>query len=133
MALSISWILIFVRRFGRCLKFYQKGLGLRLVRVYKGKAHPRWAEFQAGKVRLALHAGYNGQDHRAGRPVIIKFRVKNLHSTAHRITQYGGQIKKQIRRIDFRPAERELVYQAVFSDPDGNEFELEQLIKQFRK
>ncbi len=43
-------IILFVRRFEPCLKFYQRALHLRLLRIYEGKNHPAWAELLAGEL-----------------------------------------------------------------------------------
>ncbi len=124
-------IILFVRRFEPCLKFYQRALHLRLLRIYEGKNHPAWAELQAGEIRLCLHAGYEGPPYRQGRPVAIHFDVTDIHRTVGKVTQYGGTVKRAPRKFDFRPAELQVAYQATFRDPDGNEFEAIQVVEEF--
>ena len=123
--------IIFVRRFERCLRFYQRAFDLKLVRLYKEKEHPRWAEFQLGDMRLALHAGYRGRPYRGRNPLAIHFRVKNIEQTVERIKRYGGKVIVPPREIDFRPAELAIAREGVFADPDGNEFDFQQLIREF--
>ncbi len=125
-------ILIFVHRFDECFQFYRKVFGLKLVRLYRGKQHPPWAEFQIGEARLALHGDYNGPPLKICEPLALHFDVKDIRRTMARIKRYGGKVKRGPRRIDFRPAELQVVYAATFTDPDGNEFDLHQVLKRFR-
>ncbi|MFQ5950871.1 MAG: VOC family protein [Candidatus Geothermarchaeales archaeon] len=131
MSVRLTPIIIFVRRFERCLEFYREVFDLTPVRIYRGKEHPPWAEFQVGDIRLALHGGYRGVQHEQGRPVALHFEVKDIRKTVEKINRYGGQVKEPPRKLDFRPVELMIVYDATFADPDGNEFEVQQLLEEF--
>ncbi|MGH2404434.1 MAG: VOC family protein [bacterium] len=124
-------IIILVRDFDRCLEFYQKALELNIVRLYRGDEHPLWAELQVGDIRLALHAGYDGPPHQQNEPIAIHFEVDDINHTIERVRAHGGSVKRPPRRVDFRPAELQVAYQAVVVDPDGNEFELLQELERF--
>ena len=131
MPARLTPIIILVRDFDRCLEFYQNALELNLVRLYRGDEHPLWAELQVGDIRLALHAGYKGQAHRQNEPIALHFEVDDINKTIERVRVYGGSVKRPPRRVDFRPAELQIAYQAVVTDPDGNEFELLQELERF--
>lgn len=131
MPVRLTPIILLVRDFDRCLEFYQKALQLPLVRVYRGDEHPLWAELQVGDIRLALHAGYDGPLHRQNEPIAIHFEVDDIYKTIERVEFYGGRVKRAPRRVDFRPAELQVAYQAVVTDPDGNEFEVLQEVQRF--
>ena len=133
MPVKLTPVILFVRYFDRCLKFYEKVFGLELKRLYRGKGHPPWAEFQVGDIRFALHAGYKGPAFRQWRPLALHFDVKDIRRTLAKIKRYGGKIKQPIRKLDFRPEELQLAYAAAFADPDGNVFEVQQVLKKFRK
>ncbi len=130
---KLTPILIFVSRFDECFQFYRKAFGLKVVRMYRGKQHPPWAEFQIGEARLALHGDYNGPPLKICEPLALHFDVRDIRKTIARIKRYGGSVKRGPRKIDFRPAELQVVYAATFADPDGNEFDLHQVLKRFRK
>jgi predicted enzyme related to lactoylglutathione lyase len=130
MSVRLTPIIIFVRDFDRCLEFYQKAFELEVARLYRRPEDP-WAELQVGEIRLALHGGYQGPPYRTGRPVAIHFEVKDIHQTVGRIKQYGGGVKRPPKMFDARPAELQVGYQAHFTDPDGNEFEVLQVLEQF--
>lgn len=131
MAVSLTPIILFVRRFERCFTFYQKAFGFKVLRLYRGRNHPRWAEFQAGEIRLCLHGGYRGPRFRQGRSVAIHFDVKDIGRTVGKITRYGGRIRRPPKRYDYRPAELQVAYAATFADPDGNVFEVQQVVQEF--
>jgi predicted enzyme related to lactoylglutathione lyase len=131
MAARLTPIIIFVNRFERCFTFYQKVFGLKVLRIYRGAGHPRWAELQAGDIRLCLHGKYRGLRFRQGRPVAIHFDVKDIRSTAKKITRWGGRIRRPPTKYDYRPTELQVAYAATFVDPDGNIFEVQQVIEEF--
>lgn len=128
---KIPALVLFVRRFERCLKFYQKALGLNPIRIYRGKDHPRWAELEGGGLTLALHAGHKGLSLKSADPLAVQFLVKDVQKTLTKVKEYGGSVKQPSRRIDFRPAELRLVYEATIADPDGNEVEIQQVIREY--
>lgn len=102
MTVKLTPILLFVTRFDRCSTFYRRAFGLRPTRLYKGKGHPPWAEFQVGEMRLALHGGYRGPRYRPGQPVALHFSVSNIHATIRKIRRYGGSVETP-RIVDYRP------------------------------
>lgn len=130
MPIRLTPIIVFVRDFDRCLEFYQKAFGLEVVRLYRRQKEP-WAELQVGDIRLALHGGYEGPSFHTGRPVAIHFEVKDIHQTVERIKEYGGGVSRPPKMFDARPAELQVGYHAHFLDPDGNEFEVLQVLEQF--
>ncbi len=129
--MRLTPIIFFVRRFEQCLKFYQKVFNLTLLRIYTGKDHPACAELQAGETRLCLHANYKGPQYHQGRPMAIHFDVNDIHRTVDKIKRYGGTVKRQPRKYDYRPAELQVAYAATFADPDGNQFEAQQVLEEF--
>ncbi len=130
---KIPALVLFVRGFERCLEFYQKALDLRLTRFYRGKAHPSWAELEGGGLTIALHAGHKGPSLKSANPLAVQFLVKDVQKTLKKVEQYGGTVKRPSRKIDFRPAELRLVYEATIADPDGNEVEIQQVIREYRE
>lgn len=130
MPVRLTPIIVFVLDFDRCLEFYQKAFGLEVVRLYRRQKEP-WAELQAGEIRLALHGGYEGPSYQTGRPVAIHFEVEDINRTVERIMEYGGTVKQAPKVFDARPAELQRISQAHFTDPDGNEFEVLQVLEQF--
>ncbi len=126
-------VIIFVRHFERCLTFYQKVFRLRVLRIYKEKLHPPWAELQLGDIRFCLHGAYRGPRYRQGRPVAMHFEVQDIQRTVGKIKRFGGRVKHGPKRFDFRPAELQIAYQATFADPDGNEFEVLQVLEEFEE
>jgi predicted enzyme related to lactoylglutathione lyase len=132
MGARLTPVILFVRDFDRCLDFYGDVLALPPVRVYRGPDHPPWAEFEVGAVRLALHGGYRGAERYApGRPLTLHFDVDDIQATIERIKRAGGTVKEPAREYDFRPVELERVYATSFTDPEGNEFELQQVLEVF--
>lgn len=123
-------IILFVDRFERCLTFYQKVFGLKLLRVYRGADHPRWAELDVGGIRLCLHGKYKGPKYRPGKPLTLHFDVQNIRETLKRVRKYGGKVVAAPKKYDFFP-ERQIAYAASFKDPDGNTFEVQQVLKDY--
>ena len=82
---------------------------------------------------MALHGDYHGPTLKICEPLALHFEVKDIRATITRIKRYGGRVKRGPRKIDFRPAELQIVYAATFADPDGNEFDLHQVVKRFRE
>ncbi len=131
MASEIPALVLFVRRFERCLEFYQEVLDLRVKRIYRGRAHPRWAELEGGGLAIALHAGYKGSSLKEANPLAVQFLVRDARKTLIRVKEHGGRVQRPLRRIDFRPAELRLVYEATVEDPDGNEVAIQQVLKDY--
>ncbi len=133
MTRKIPSLVLFVNHFGPCLEFYRDGLGLQLTRLYRGKGHPRWAELEGGGLTIALHAGYKGTSLKSANPAAVQFLVKDIKKTLDSVELHGGRVRRPPREIDFRPAELRLVYEATVADPDGNEVEVQQVIREYRE
>lgn len=131
MTSKIPSLVLFVNHFGPCLEFYREGLGLKPTRMYRGKGHPRWAELEGGGITVALHAGYKGAGLKSADPLAVQFLVKDIKKTLSSVERHGGSIMRPSRKIDFRPAELRLVYEATVADPDGNEVVLQQVIREY--
>lgn len=127
MPVKLNPVIIYTRRFERCLEFYRKAFNLKPVRIYRGKRHPRWAQFRLGNTMFALHAGYRGLPYR-GDPIWMHFEVNKIQAILEKITRYGGIVKDPLRKVERFP-EGWLVYTAGFADPDGNEFTVQEIIK----
>jgi predicted enzyme related to lactoylglutathione lyase len=94
----------------RAVKFYSEVLGLRLAR----RDGSRWAEFEAGTVRFALH-GAVGPTEPGGTAV---FRVGDLDA---------ARADLEARGAAFQEPEGEIEGYARFAslrDPDGNRVDL---------
>lgn len=132
MAARFDPIILFVDRFERCLTFYRKVFGLKVLRVYRGPDHPDWAELDVGGIRFCLHAKYGRKArYRPGRPLTLHFEVKNIRTTLQKAKSYGGAVVASPARYDFRPIEPQIVLAAAVRDPDGNMFEVQQVLKEF--
>ena len=101
-------VYFFVSDMERAVTFYQDVLGLRLLY----RTGDDWAQFEAGPVRLGLHASGQQGEHRAGGTVA--FRVDDLDAS---------RLELAARGISFSPegggegGEPRFV---EFQDPDGN-------------
>ncbi len=119
----INPILLFVSRFNECLEFYRKVFGLGLLHRVG-----QWAELDAGGCVLSLHGGYKGKRASQGQPLALHFICEDIEKTRGLVAKYGGHMVHQARLIDFRPDELVTAVEARFSDPDGNQFELRQVV-----
>jgi predicted lactoylglutathione lyase len=45
----------------------------------------------------------------------------------------GRRIRRPPTRYDYSPAELQIAYAATFADPDGNVFEVQQVIEEFNE
>jgi catechol 2,3-dioxygenase-like lactoylglutathione lyase family enzyme len=100
-------VYFFVSDMERAVTFYQDVLGLRLLY----RTGDDWAQFEAGPVRLGLHASGQGE-HRAGGTVA--FRVDDLDAS---------RLELAARGISFTPeggGEGDAPRFVEFQDPDGN-------------
>lgn len=132
MAARFQPIILFVKRFDECLEFYRKVFGLKLLRLYGGPDHPEWAELEVGGVRFCLHAKYRRKArYHPGRPLAMHFDVKSIRKTLQKVKRYGGAVVHPVTRYDFRPAELQIALGAAVRDPDGNVFEVQQVLKEF--
>jgi predicted enzyme related to lactoylglutathione lyase len=131
-AIHFDPITLWVRDFDGCLVFYRDVFELEVLRLYRGDDHPPWVEFRMGDTRFCLHGGYgDGTPFRTGAPLAVHFEVADVDAALERVSLYGGAVRRHVVEEDNRPAELRKVRQAVFSDPDGNEFEVVQLVSEF--
>jgi len=86
-----------------------------------------WAELDAGGFVLSIHGGYKGPANRHQRPLGLHFVCKDIDRSMRLVRKYGGKVGR-VRTLDFRPDELVTAKEARFHDPDGNEFELRQVI-----
>jgi predicted enzyme related to lactoylglutathione lyase len=122
MSTKVSPVLIFVRRFEQCLRFYQQVFNMKTKLVYRGRKHPRFAILKSENLLLELHGGYNGPRHRI-EPVAIHFEVSDIKETLTRLDEFGGRPKHAVREVEWFPQNLR-VLETTFLDPDGNEFVL---------
>lgn len=123
--LQLTPIIVFVREFDRCVRFYRKAFGLEPVRL-----DDHWSEFDVGGVRFALHAGYRGEErHHSGKPVALHFVVEDIAAAVERIRAAGGTADEP-KRFTSQSEGKEFL-ETHFVDPDGNEFELTQVLRRF--
>ena len=131
-AIHFDPITLWVSDFERCLAFYRDVFELEVLRLYQGDDHPPWVEFRMGDTRFCLHGGYgDGARYRSGHPLALHFEVDDVEPALDRIRRHGGAVVRDVVEEDNRPAELRKVRQAIFSDPDGNEFEVVQLVTEF--
>jgi predicted enzyme related to lactoylglutathione lyase len=125
-------ITLWVGDFERCLTFYRDVFELEVLRLFRGDDHPPWVEFRMGDTRFCLHGGYgDATRYRTGAPLALHFEVADIETALERIRQHGGTVRRDVVEEDNRPAELRIVRQAIFGDPDGNEFEVVQLVSEF--
>jgi predicted enzyme related to lactoylglutathione lyase len=96
----------------RAVKFYGQVLGLSLVRQERSK----WAEFDVGPVRFALHAAVEGGPSEPGGTVV--FRVDDLDATRADLEARGVEFEEQAGEIEG------YARFASLRDPDGNRVDL---------
>jgi len=119
----VNPVILFVSRFGPCLRFYREVFNLPLLHR-KGE----WAELDAGGLVLSLHGGYEGPKARQHKPLALHFTCRDIGRTARLVRKHGGRMVQHPRQLDFRPDELVTALEAKFLDPDGNEFELRQVV-----
>ena len=131
-AIHFDPVTLWVRDFESCLAFYREVFGLEVLRLYRESDHPPWVEFRMGDSRFCLHGGYgDGPHYQTAVPLALHFEVDDVDAALERIDRYGGAVKRGAVEEDNRPAELRKIRQAVFTDPDGNEFEVVQLVSDF--
>ena len=131
MSQHFGLVVLFVRDYEACLAFSREALGMQILRSHEGEGHPPWALLRLGELRMALHAGHEGDPLRAGGPVCVNFFVADVHATAQLIERQGGSLKRLDEDVDFRPTQPVLAHFGLFADPDGNEHYLVQETKAF--
>lgn len=125
MGVTLTPVIVFVRDFERCVRFYSDAFGIEPVRF-----DDHWAEYDFGGLRFALHAGYRGSErHVSGRPVALHFVVDDIETTLARVRGAGGEAG-EAKRYTSRSEGKDF-FEAHFTDPDGNEFEITQVLARF--
>ena len=125
-------VTLWVRDFDGCFAFYRDAFRLEVLRLYRGEDHPPWVEFRMGDTRFCLHGGYgNGPQYETATPLAVHFEVDDMDEAINRIERCGGRLLTDVAEEDNRPAELRKVRHAVFSDPDGNKFELLQVAMEY--
>lgn len=119
--LRLTPVIVFVRDFERCVAFYSSAFGLEAIHL-----DDHWAEFDIGGIRFALHGGYQGEPH-GGRPVALHFVVDDIDEAIRRIEPAGGTVLERPRRFASSSEQKEGM-EAAFRDPDGNAFEVQQVL-----
>jgi predicted enzyme related to lactoylglutathione lyase len=122
MGVKVSPILIFVKRFEQCLRFYQQVFNMQSKLVYRGRKHPRFAILESDNLLLELHGGYSGHRHEI-EPVAVHFEVSDIEKTIRKVEKLGGGLKHTVREVEWFPQNLR-VLETAFFDPDGNEFEI---------
>ena len=93
----------------RAVKFYEDVLGLRLA----FREGSRWAEFEAGPVRLALHGAIEGRAIEEGGGTAV-FRVDDLDASRARLEAEGVEFEEHVGEVEG------FARFASLRDPDGN-------------
>ena len=116
MLTSINPIILFVKDYGKALKFYKETLGLRLTSVEEPEEE--FATFDIGGTVFALHGGYDGEIREGN--IALHFVTMDIHNEVERLRAQGVSFTKPIKKMPWG------AYQASFVDPEGNEFDLMQ-------
>jgi catechol 2,3-dioxygenase-like lactoylglutathione lyase family enzyme len=108
--LEIRRAILFTGRFATMRDFYRDVIGLALVEDEDG-----WADFDAGPIRLALHAGKGSGKDSAG-PIKLTFHCEDIEAGRAQLTARGVEMG-EILRFDGT---------AICDgyDPDGNRFQI---------
>lgn len=105
---SLDHVYYWVTDMDRAVAFYEEVLGLKLLRRDGGN----WAEFDAGPVRLALHAAVEGHPVEPG-GATVAFRVDDVEAARADLEARGVA-------IDHAGEVGTWARYATFRDPDGN-------------
>ncbi len=108
----IDYVYFWTSDMDRAVKFYGQVLGLRLVHQDQSK----WAEFDAGPLRLALHAAVEDRAPEPGGTVV--FRVDDLDAARAKIEARGAEFEEPAGEIEG------YARFASLRDPDGNRVDL---------
>ena len=115
MITKISPIILFVKKYNECIRFYKEVLGLS---IQKGsEPTERFATFILGDVEFSLHAGYEGDP---GGPLNLHFATSDIEAEVARLKKLGVNFSQEIEKMPWG------AYEAVIKDPDGNEVEIYQ-------
>ncbi len=116
--MKIAYVNVFVTDLERALAFYQGALGLRLEHA---DGEHGYASFAAGPVRLGLAVAGSEQSALTGRHTGVGLDVDDLEAEHARLVGLGV-------RFTMPPAVQPWGgFMALFEDPDGNVFYLDQV------
>ena len=104
----VDYVYFWTSDMDRAVRFYGQVLGLRLVHQDQSK----WAEFDAGPLRLALHAAVEDPAPEPGGTVV--FRVEDLDAARAEIEARGAEFEEPAGEIEG------YARFASLRDPDGN-------------
>jgi predicted enzyme related to lactoylglutathione lyase len=110
---SIDHVYYWVSDLDRAVTFYEDVAGLPLVR----REAPNWAEFDAGSIRLALHAAIEGRPMQTGGATVV-FRVDDLDAARATLESRGAEFEDHVGEVEG------FARFASFRDPDGNAIQI---------
>jgi predicted enzyme related to lactoylglutathione lyase len=108
----VDYVYFWTSDMDRAVRFYGQVLGLRLLHQDQSK----WAEFDAGPVRLALHAAVEDRAPEPGGTVV--FRVDDLDAARAEMEGRGAEFEEPAGEIEG------YARFASLRDPDGNRVDL---------
>lgn len=108
----IDYVYYWTSDMDRAVKFYQQVLGLPLSR----REDSRWAEFDAGGIRFALHGAVEGHPVETGGTVM--FRVDDLDAARAALEARGVAFEDDLGEVEG------FARFASFHDPDGNRIDI---------
>jgi predicted enzyme related to lactoylglutathione lyase len=108
----VDYVYFWTSDMDRAVRFYGQVLGLRLVHQDQSK----WAEFDAGPLRLALHAAVEDRAPEPGGTVV--FRVDDLDAARAEVEGRGAEFEEPAGEIEG------YARFASLRDPDGNRVDL---------
>ena len=116
--MQIDYVNLFVSDLNQAVDFYQEKLGLVLQ-----FSEPQFgdASFDVGSVRLGIAVADDTQQALVGRHTGIGFTVKNLQQVYERLATLGVTLLMLPTKQSWGG------FMAMFNDPDGNHFYLDQI------
>jgi catechol 2,3-dioxygenase-like lactoylglutathione lyase family enzyme len=114
-AVTLNHAIIWVKDVPRALRFYQDGLGFRVIEAMPGYARLRSSR---GGATLALHATNDRKPPPGTRQVVLYFETPRLTETCQRLIRRGVRFDQMPRRMPWGWDH------AYLRDPDGHEISL---------
>ena len=106
MTVEFKHIMLMVKNIPDTVKFYNEGLGLKII-----TSSPGWAELDANGTTIALHAASeNGQ---SGSSPILSFHVDDVYATIATLEERGAVLEGNVREPSFGKV-------AAMRTPDGS-------------
>lgn len=116
--MRVAYVNVFVRDLARATEFYREKLGLQLQ---FSSAEHGYASLSAGDIRLGIAVPGPDQAELAGRHTGVGLEVADLQAEHARLSSLGVQFTMPPTRQPWGG------FMALFSDPDGNVFYLDQV------